>query len=92
MGPEPAPVRSPVGRLATTVYGAQAGGRTPLLDGPWWLGVTAAITLGVLVVGTSPWKWLALPFVAILLWLPFVVRSLVALQRAVSAFREGLRS
>lgn len=75
------------------VYDAQAGGRTPLLDGPWWLGITVAVALGVLVFGTSsPWKWLTLPFVAVLLWLPFCVRWAVALGRAVSRFREASRS
>lgn len=84
--------KSAVKRLAAEVYDAQAGTRSPLLDGPWWLAVTVAVALGVLAFGSSPWKWLAAPVVVVLLSLPFCVRWAVALGRSVRAFRDGYRS
>jgi len=89
---EPAPVLSAARRLATVVYDAQADSRTPILDGPWWIGITAAAALSVLAFGAAPWKWLALPFVAVLLWLPLVARWLVALWKMGRAVREASRS
>lgn len=89
---EPAPEPSRLRRLASTVYDAQAGSRSPMLDGPWWLGLTAVVVISVLVFGSSPWKWTVLPIAAALLWVPFVVRWVVALTRSVTAFREGFRS
>jgi hypothetical protein len=88
---ESAPTPSRIRPLASTVYDAQAGSRSPILDGPWWLGLTAVVVLAVLVFGSSPWKWLVLPVVAVLFWLPFCVRLAVALSFSVSAFREGLQ-
>lgn len=88
--PEAEPSR--LRRFASTVYDAQAGGRSPILDGPWWLGLTAAVVLAVLVLGSSPWTWIVLPVAAVLLWLPFCVRWVVSLTRSVRAFRQGLRS
>lgn len=92
VGSEPAPKPSRVGRLVATVYDAQAGSRSPMLDGPWWLGLTAVVVMSVLVFGSSPWTWIVLPIAAGLFWLPFVARWVVALTRSVTAFREGLRS
>jgi hypothetical protein len=63
-----------------------------MLDGPWWLGLTVVVVVSVLVFGGNPWKWIVLPIAAALLWLPFVVRWVVALTRSMTAFREGLRS
>jgi hypothetical protein len=74
------------------VYHAQAGGRWPLLDGPWWLGLTGVVSMAVLLFGDGPWKWIALTIVAILFWLPFGARWVVSLRRSISAFREGFRS
>jgi hypothetical protein len=79
-------------RFASTVYDAQAGSRSPILDGPWWLGPTAVVVVAVLVFGSSPWQWIVLPVAAALLWMPFLVRWVVALTRSVTAFREGFRS
>jgi hypothetical protein len=89
---EPAPKPSRFQRLVSTVYDAQAGSRSPILDGPWWLGLTAVVVISVLVFGSSPWKWIVLPIGAALLWLPFVVHWVVALTRSVTAFRVGFRS
>ena len=83
---------SPFKRFAATVYDAQAGSRSPVLDGPWWLGITIAAALGVLVFGANPWRWFALPVVAALFWLPLCVRWLVASGRSVKAFRDEYRS
>jgi hypothetical protein len=88
---ERAPRPSRIRRFASTVYDAQAGSRSPILDGPWWLSVTSVVVVSVLVFGSSPWTWFALPVAAVLLWLPFCVRWVVALTRSVVAFREGLR-
>jgi hypothetical protein len=63
-----------------------------MLDGPWWLGLTAVVVMSVLVFGSSPWTWIVLPIAAGPFWLPFVGRWVVALTRSVTAFREGLRS
>ena len=89
---ESAPKASRIRRLASTVYDAQAGSRSPILDGPWWLALASVVALAVLVFGGSPWKWLVVPVVAVLFWLPLCVRWAVALGRSVGAFREGLRS
>lgn len=86
------PAKSPIKRLAATVYNAQAGGRSPVLDGPWWLGITIALALGVLTFVDSPWKWLALPPVVVLVWLPFFVRWAMAFIRSARALSEGYRS
>jgi uncharacterized membrane protein YccC len=90
--PEPAPKPSRFKRFASTVYGAQAGSRSPILDGPWWLGLTVVVVVSVLVFGSNTWKWIVLPVAAALLWLPFLARWIVALTRSVTAFREGFRS
>src|SRR5262249_33274875 len=92
VGSEPAPKPPRVNQLASTVYDAQAGSRTPILDGPWWLGPTVILVMAVLVFGSTPWKWIVLPVAAVLLWLPLCVRWVVSLSRSVSAFREGFRS
>jgi hypothetical protein len=89
---ESAPEESSAKRLAATVYDAHGGSRSPLLDGPWWLGITTALALAVLVFGDSPWKWLAAPVAVALFWLPLGIRWAVALRRSVSAFREGYQS
>lgn len=77
--------------LARAVYDAQAGGRSPLLDGPWWLGATLAIAVAVYVFTDSPWKWLSLPFLVLLSTVPWVIRWTVALSRILPEFRKGLR-
>jgi hypothetical protein len=79
-------------RLASRVYDAGAGGRSPTLDGPWWLTALSLIVVTVMISGTGPWKWLVLPVAALFFWLPFCVRWSVALWRSVGAFREGFRS
>lgn len=78
-------------RLVSSVYDARAGGRSVFLDGPWWLALTVAAALAVLIFGSSPWRWFALPIVVALFWLPLSVRWVVALARSVRAFREGIR-
>jgi uncharacterized membrane protein YgcG len=83
---------SPIKRLTATVHQGQAGSRSPVLDGPWWVGLMIAVALAALVFGSAPWKWIAVPIVVVLLWLPFCVRWALALGRAVGAFREGFRS
>jgi hypothetical protein len=92
MPPEPASQPSAVTRAAAATYEAQAHGRVPILDGPWWLGLTVAVGLGVLTFGHGPWKWLALLVVAALLWLPYFVRWTVAICRSVRAAREEWQS
>jgi hypothetical protein len=89
---EPAPRSSRLRRLASRVYDAHSGSRSPILDGPWWLSLTALVVVSVLVFGSNPWKWVVLPFAAALLWLPYVAHWVVALSRSVTAFREGFRS
>jgi hypothetical protein len=79
-------------QLVSTVYDAQGGGRSPVLDGPWWLGLTAAVVAVVLAFGGGPWRWVALAVFAIFFWLPFVARWAVVLARSVGAFRDGFRS
>jgi hypothetical protein len=88
---ERAPKPSRIRQFASTVYDAQAGSRSPILDGPGWLSVTAVVVGSVVVFGSSPWTWLAALVAAVLLWLPLCVRWVVALTRSVVAFREGLR-
>jgi len=79
-------------RWVSTVYDAQAGGRSPMLDGPWWLGILAIVVTSVFVFGSAPWTWLVVPIAAAVFWLPFCVRWAVALGRSVTAFRDGFRS
>ncbi len=74
------------------MYDAHAGSRNVVLDGPWWLGLAAVVVVSVLVFGSGPWKWLAVPVAAILFWIPSGVRWTLALARSVSAFRDGYRS
>src|SRR3569623_3418995 len=88
----PGTQQSRVRRFASTVYDAQAGGREPLLDGPWWLGLLLVVAVSVLTFGSSPWKWLVVPLLAAFFWLPFCVRWGSALWRSVISFREGFRS
>ena len=70
---------------------AQAAGRAHS-HADDWLGLTAVVVVSVLVFGSNPWKWIVLPVAAALLWLPFLVRWIVALTGSVTAFREGFRS
>lgn len=79
-------------RLAREVYDAQAGSRSPILDGPWWLGMSLLAAVAVLLIVGSPWKWLALLVLIGFFWLPFLVRWAVALARTVPAFRKGYGS
>lgn len=79
-------------RLASRVYDAGAGGRSPILDGPWWLAVVGLVVVTVLTLGSSPWTWLVLPIAALFFWIPFCIRWILALWRSVGAFREGFRS
>jgi hypothetical protein len=92
MAPEPTPRPSAVRRMAAATYDAQAGGRSPILDGPRWLGITLIVGLSVLAVGRGPWKWFALLVVAVLLWLPLLVRWIVAIARSVRAVRDEWQS
>jgi purine-cytosine permease-like protein len=79
-------------RFASTVYDARRGGRSTLLDGPWWLGVIGVAVFTVLIFGSRPWTWLAVPLAAAFFWVPSVVRWGSALWRSVGAFRQGYRS
>ena len=79
-------------RLASKVYDAGAGSRSPVLDGPWWLGALGLSVVTVLTFGNNPWKWLVLPIAAVLFWLPFCIRWSLAIWHSVDAFREGFRS
>jgi hypothetical protein len=88
----PAREESSVRRLAVTVYDAHAGGRSPILDGPWWLGLIIAGTVALAIVGGAHGSWVALPVVVALLVVPSCVRWAVALGRSIRAFREGFRS
>jgi hypothetical protein len=83
---------SRVRRFASTVYDAQRGGRSTLLDGPWWLGAIGVAVSTVLIFGNPPWTWLGVPVAAAFFWLLFLVRWVAALSRSVGAFRQGYRS
>ena len=74
------------------MYDAQAGGRSPVLDGPWWLGSGIAVALVVLVAGSGPWRWIGAAVVAVLFSVPFCVRSAVAIGRSVRDVRAAYRS
>jgi hypothetical protein len=88
---ESEPRQSQIRRVAATVYDAQGGSRSPVLDGPWWLGLIGVVVVAVLVLDSEPWKWLVVPIAAAFFWLPFYVRWVLALSRSVRAFREGFR-
>ncbi|GAA4694092.1 hypothetical protein GCM10023349_06390 [Nocardioides conyzicola] len=77
--------------MASEVYAAHAGGRSPVMDGPLWIGVAVAASLAVFVFVGGPLKWLALPLLLALVVLPLSVRWALAGVRSVAAFREGLR-
>lgn len=83
---------SPTRRLASKVYDAGAGSRSPVLDGPRWLGALVLVSLAVLAFGTAPWKWIAMLVLGVFFWLPFLVRWILAIWRTPGAFREGFRS
>jgi hypothetical protein len=74
------------------VYDARGGGRSAILDGPWWLGGLGVLVATVLTFGSDPWKWLVGLVAALFLWLPAGLRWGSAIHRSVRAFREGLRS
>jgi hypothetical protein len=79
-------------RGVSKVYDAYAGGRNPVMDGPWWLGAAVVASVAVLALAPAPWKWLALAFLVLFCWLPIAVRWAAAVRRSPGAFRDGSRS
>jgi apolipoprotein N-acyltransferase len=73
------------------VYDAYGSRRIVWLDGPWWLAALLAGAVGVLTFAPGAWKWLALPFIVGLAWIPITLHWGLGIGRSFRAFREGFR-
>jgi hypothetical protein len=73
------------------VYDAHGSGRILWLDGPWWLAAVALAALSVLNFAPGHWKWLAIPVIAAVAWVPWTLHWVLGLGRSVGAFRDGYR-
>lgn len=79
-------------RVAVQVFDANAGTKTPVLDGPWWLAGALVLAIVTFNVAPDPWRWIAVPVLVIFGLLPFVAHWVVALARAIPEFRKGYRN